>query len=124
MNPKSFVQLLGFTLKERIMTNRKNIKLYVTFYRSFCFASILISLACAFLFFGRGTVLFTPLFWFKITTIALLYYYINGYKSKEFFFYKNLGIGKKALWIFAISLDLIIYFIVIIIGINLHGKYT
>ena len=107
-----------------IMTKKRIIKLYFRFYQSFCFSSILISLAYAWVFLYNGIAMFAPLFWFKIITLALLYYLVNGYKSKEFYFYKNLGADKKALWIFAISLDLIIYFIVIIIGLNLHGKFT
>ena len=102
----------------------RNIRLYFTFYRSFCIASILISLACACLFLRNGISVFSLLFKFKIITLALFFYYIRKYKSREFYFYKNLGIGKKALWVFAISLDLIIFAVVTIIGLNLHGKFT
>jgi len=57
-------------------------------------------------------------------TVALLYYYIKEYKSKEFYFYKNLGVSKKILWSFAVSLDLVIYLILIIVALNFHGKFT
>jgi len=106
------------------MITKKNIKLYLEFYKSFCFASILISFVCAYFFIKYGVSVYAPLFWFKIITLALIFYYIKEYKSKEFYFYKNLGVGKKVLWIFSISFDLIIYFVVIIIGLNLHGKFT
>jgi hypothetical protein len=86
--------------------------------------TILLSLACACIFIGNGISVFAPLFWFKITTLALIYYYIREYKSREFYFYKNLGIGRRALWIFSISLDLAIYFVVIVIGLYLHGKFS
>jgi len=104
--------------------NVKNIKLYFTFYKSFCFASILISFVCAYFLFKYGLPVYSPLFWFKIITFALIFYYIKEYKSKEFYFYKNLGISKKALWIFSTSLDFIIYIVVVITGLNLHGKFT
>ena len=100
----------------------QNIKLYITFYKSFCFVSILISFACAYLFFKWGISIFTVLFWFKIITLALIIYYIREYKSKEFYFYKNVGITKKALWIFSFLFDFTVYFVVIIIALNLHEK--
>jgi len=56
--------------------------------------------------------------------MALIFFYIREYKSNEFYFYKNLGISKKALWTFSISFDLIIYFIVIIIALSLYGKFA
>ena len=99
-------------------------KLYFTFYKSFCFTTITISLLCAAVFLRNGISAFSPLFWFKMITVAIVYYYIKEYKSKEFYFYKNLGVSKKGLWIFAVSLDLIIYLILIIVSVHLHGKFT
>ena len=106
------------------MIYKKNIKLYFIFYKSFCFVSILISFVCAYLLYQYGASMYSSLFWFKMFTLALIFYCIKEFKAKEFYFYKNLGVSKKALWIFSISLDLIIYIVVVIIGLNLHGKHT
>ena len=111
-------------IEKVIMSLMKKIKLYLTFYNTFNFASIVLSIICAYFFFLHGISAFSILFWFKIITLALTFFYIREYKANEFYFYKNLGISKKALWIFSICLDFIIYFVIIIIAINLHGKYT
>jgi len=102
----------------------KNRKLYLTFYKSFCFTSIVITFACAYFIKLGGLSLYSVLFWFKVITLALIYYYMKEYKSKEFYFYKNLGVSKKALWIFAISIDMIIYFVVIFIALKIHEQHT
>ena len=102
----------------------KHITLHFTFFRSFCFASISISFLSALPLFTYGISPFVYLFWFKMITVVILYYFVKEYKSKEFYFYKNLGISKKALWIFSIVLDMIIYFVIIIVTFYLHGKFT
>ena len=106
------------------MIRKKKIELYFTFYKSFCFVSILISLVCAYYLFKSGPSAYSLLFWFKLISSGLIFYYIREYKSKEFYFYKNLGIGKKALWIFSAIFDFTVYFVVIIIALKLHGKFA
>ena len=103
---------------------RKRINLFFTFYKSFCFASILISIVCAYFLVQYGASAYSVLFWFKIITSALIFFYIKEYKSKEFYFYKNLGISKKALWIFSFLFDFTVYFIVVIIALSLYGKFA
>ena len=103
---------------------KKKINLFFTFYKSFCFVSIVISIVCAYFLMKDGASAYSALFWFKVITSALIFFYIREYKSKEFYFYKNLGISKKALWIFSLLLDLTIYFVVVIIALNLHGKFA
>jgi len=108
------------------MNRMKKIKLYITFYKSFCFVSILISLLCAFFLFELKDKIpiYFSLFWFKIITSVLIFFYIREYKSKEFYFYKNLGISRKALWIFSFIVDFTIYYILIIIAYNVYGEFT
>jgi len=103
---------------------KTKINLFFTFYKSFCFASILISVICAYFLIMYGASAYSVLFWFKILTSAVIFLYIREYKSKEFYFYKNLGISKKALWIFSFLFDFTLYFIVVIIALNLHGKFA
>jgi len=94
------------------MIKKTNIKPYLTFYQSFCFTSILISLLCGLLLKGGGERYFA-LFMFKIITSGLIFFYIREYKSKEFYFYKNLGISQKTLWIVVALLDFVIFFLII-----------
>jgi len=103
---------------------KKKVNLFFTFYKSFCFASIVISIVCAYFLIIYGVSAYFFLFWFKIITSALIFFYIREYKSKEFCFYKNLGISKKALWIFSFLLDFTVYFVVVIIALNLYGKFA
>jgi hypothetical protein len=103
---------------------RKKTNLFFTFYKSFCFVSVLISIVCAYFLIKYGASAYSVLFWFKIITSALIFYYIREYKSKEFYFYKNLGISKKALFIFSFLFDFTVYFIVVIIALNLYGKFA
>jgi len=114
------------TAKHKIMIGMKKIKLFFTFYKSFCLVSIFISLVCAYsLFKLMGKIpIYSFLFWFKIISSALIFFYIKEYKSKEFYFYKNFGISKIALWIFSFIVDFTIYFVVIIIAFKLNGKFA
>ena len=106
------------------MIRKNSIKLYFTFYKSYCFVSILITFVCAYFFLKHGPSVYAVLFWFKIITLALIFFYIREYKSKEFYFYKNLGISKKTLWAFSLSFDMVLYFTAIIIALNIYGKLT
>ncbi len=96
--------------------------LYFTFYKSFCFVSIVISLVCGYDLFKSGPAEYAMLFWFKVITSGLIFYYMKEYKTKEFYFYKNLGVSKKALWIFSASIDFLIYFAFVLIALKLYGK--
>jgi hypothetical protein len=99
------------------MTNALvRIRLIVTFYRSYFFASFLVSLTLLYLFWEYGYAIFATLFWGKLATLFIIYNFIRSYKSKEFYYYQNLGISKKILWattlIFDISLFLLLIFLV------------
>ena len=106
------------------MFKKRNIKLYFVFYKSFWFFSTVISILCAFYLMSDGASIYAPLFWFKIGTLAFVFYYIRAYKAKEFLFYKNLGISRRALWVFSFSFDMIIYFVLVIIALKVHAKFT
>ena len=67
----------------------KTIRLIFTFYRSFLLVSLLITAYCLGLFWQYGFGIFVTLFWLKIATLAITFYFINSYKSKEFYYYQN-----------------------------------
>ncbi len=76
----------------------KRIKLIYTFYSSFILLSTIITISCLTTFWKNGFGIFAGLFWFKIITLAIIFHFINGYKSKEFYYYQNLGISKNLLF--------------------------
>jgi hypothetical protein len=56
-----------------------------------------------------GFNIFGVLFWFKIVTRALTYYFINSYKSKEYYYYLNLGVSTALLWVATLTFDFEIF---------------
>jgi hypothetical protein len=96
----------------------KAIRLLLTFYKSFAFASFLVTFSCLVLLYGfgaKGIHMIQVLFWFKIFTLAVTVYAINVYKKSEFYYYKNLGLSKLTLWISVLTVDFLIFLISIII---------
>ena len=65
--------------------------------------------------YSNGIKTFQVLFWFKIFTLGLIFYYINSYKKKELYYYKNLGISKLKLWLPILIFDFLIFLISMII---------
>ena len=91
----------------------KKIKLIWTFYRSFCLASLLTTVVCAFLSWEYGPGIFLPLVVLKAVVLFVLYSLIKRYKNDEFFYYRNLGLSKIALWSTTLSFDIAIYLLLI-----------
>ena len=81
----------------------------MTFYKSFAFASWMITLSCMLIAYTHGIGTFSVLFWFKIITLGLIFYFIDSYRRDGLYFYKNLGLSKLNLWISALSIDFIIF---------------
>ena len=92
----------------------KKLRLILLFYRNFWFASSLITLVCLGLFWEFGLSIFSMLFWFKLATLFIIYRFISSYKAKEFYYYQNLGVSKSILWITTLSVDLIVYLILLV----------
>jgi hypothetical protein len=55
------------------------------------------------------------LFWFKIISLGLIFYYFHTFKNEVFYYYKNLGITKKQLWLTALSFDFLLFLILLIL---------
>lgn len=83
----------------------KIIRLITTFYKSFLLASLLVTACCLGLFWEYGFSIFAAIFWLKINTLAITYYFITSYKSKTFYYYQNLGISKVLLWCTTLIFD-------------------
>lgn len=67
-----------------------------------------------------GLNFFGLLFWFKIATLGLIFYFINNYKNKEYYYYQNLGISKMFLWAIILIFDFLLFLTLIIIAYKLR----
>ena len=94
--------------------------LIINFYKSYAFSAFAISVACMYFPFVYGLSTFSALFWFKIVTLIMIYYLNNTYKHHEFYYYKNLGVSKKTLWISTLSFDFILFISMFFITLKLR----
>ncbi len=96
------------------MRFQKFVRLVWTFYKNYIFSSIIITLCCLFLFFEYGFDIFKALFWFKMATLGVTFYFINSYKKNEYYYYQNLGVSKIMLWVMSLSFDIMLFVFLII----------
>lgn len=87
------------------------LRLILSFYRSFAFASATLTFACISIVYANGIYAFTVVFWFKMATLGLIFYFINNYKKHELYYYKNLGVSKWMLWIPTLTFDFILFIV-------------
>ena len=57
------------------------------------------------LFWEYGMSIYAVLFWFKLFTLGVVFVFIRSYKSKEFYYYLNLGLSRTVLWISTFCFD-------------------
>lgn len=69
----------------------------------------MITVACILIFYEYGISSYAALFWFKIITLVLIYYFVKMYKFKEIYYYQNLGISKITLWASTLTIDFFIF---------------
>jgi len=92
----------------------------ISFYKSYAAPSLAITIICMFFTYKYGIGTFAFLFWFKISTLGLFFYYIMNYKRNEFYYYKNLGLSKMLLWVSTLSFDFILYISMITLTLNIR----
>ena len=92
----------------------KTIPLIWSFYKSFLLLSLVITTCCLSIFWKYGFSAFIVLFWLKIITLGLTYYFINSYKNKEYYYYQNLGVSKVLLWTVTLTFDFALFIFLII----------
>lgn len=90
------------------------LRIYHTFFRSFYAAGGCISLCCGWLFYRWGGGSLAPLLYFKLGTTAIVYYMVNRFKHREYYYYHNLGISKRKLWAFYEFCDLLVFVLLLI----------
>ncbi len=89
------------------------LRLITTYYKSFAFASSIITLSCTAIAYFNGIRTLALLFWFKIFTLGVIFYFINVFKKKEFYYYRNVGVSKFLLWISTILFDTILFILLL-----------
>lgn len=86
------------------------------------------TLACLGIIYGAGknaVNLLQAIFWFKVFSLGIIFYFINSYKGKEIYYYKNLGVSKYKLWIPILIFDFSIFLIsMITIASRLHDTLS
>lgn len=97
----------------------KTIRLIFAFYSLFAFASLMITLSCMCILYTWGIATFIVLFWFKIISLFLIFYYTISYKKDVFYYYKNLGLTKKHLWVPTLIFDFILFLILVILTLKI-----
>ena len=100
----------------------KTIKLILTFYKSFFIATTVVTICCVWIFQHNGISTYFPLFWFKIATLGLIYYFINNFKSNEIYYYQNLGVSKIVLWSSTLVFDFALFIVSIIITYKINAS--
>ena len=98
----------------------RTLRLLLTFYKSFAFASLVVTLSCVGIIYTWGFDTFSTIFWFKIATFGLIIYYIHNFKKDDFSYYKNLGLTKKLLWISTLLFDFLLFLILITITLQIR----
>jgi hypothetical protein len=89
---------------------------------SYALASNLITGACLYivdLYEEKAIYIVNVLFWVKIITLGIFFYFINNHKKDVFYYYKNLGLTKKQLWIPTLTFDLMVFIILIVLTIQI-----
>ncbi|MFD2034350.1 hypothetical protein ACFSKL_06085 [Belliella marina] len=69
---------------------KKKIKLLKVFYSSFALFSLVITVVCLVIAFYSGGKSIGILFWLKLGTSGLIYFFQNDEMKHEYYYYKNL----------------------------------
>jgi len=97
----------------------KIIRLIWTFYRSFVLVSLVITISCVKVIWESGFSWFGLLFWGKLVSLGLLFYFINSYKHKEYYYYQNLGVSKIRLWVTTLTFDFCLFIFLAVLAYKL-----
>lgn len=102
-----------------IMQLLKIIRLIWTFYKNFLLLSLVVTAFCLRAFWMSGFASFFGIFWCKVATLLLTYYFVNTNKKNEYYYYLNLGVGKTLLWTLTLSFDFILFILSLILTYHL-----
>ncbi len=94
------------------------LKLITRFYGGIFLANFLVSLSCVYLlrlYNQHAYEIIIVLFWYKVVTIALVFYLSVFYRKNELYYYQNLGISKIKLIVTTFIFDFLLWLVLIII---------
>lgn len=96
----------------------RTVKLITRFYGQIFLANFLITLSCIYLIKhaeNQAYKIIGVLFWYKVTTIILIFYTAIYYKKNELYYYQNLGISKPQLGIVTSIVDFLLWLVLLLI---------
>ena len=103
----------------------RTLRAILSFYSSFAFVGFLLTAACLVTLYTTDIAMFTFLFWIKVGTMWIIFYFTNSNKKKEYYYYDNLGISKRTLWIPALSLDFLVFMVsMVVLMLKMNGAQT
>lgn len=103
----------------------KTLRAILSFYSSFAFVGLLLTAACLATLYTTGLAMFFFLFWIKMGTMWITYYFTDNNKRKEYYYYDNLGISKRTLWIPALVLDFVVFMVsMVALMLKMNGAQT
>lgn len=91
----------------------RKLRLLWAFYKNFFLISLIVDLLGAAILYKSGNSAFAPVFWLKSLTLGITFYVVDKYRYKEYYYYKNLGLPKRALWTTIAFCDLFIFMLLI-----------
>ncbi len=97
----------------------KTIRLSWTFYKNFMLLSAVITAFCLRSFWMYGFAGFFGIFWSKVFTLGVTYYFVNNNKKNEYHYYQNLGISKTVLWVVTLFFDIVLFLLLLILAYRL-----
>lgn len=84
------------------------------FYRPMLLLWCCVAVPAVVLSYRHGWPVFTGLFWLKIISGGLGYFFVNQQYRFQYYYYHNLGLSKRWLWAMGFSIDFLAYLLLII----------
>ncbi|AFL96284.1 hypothetical protein Q787_00265 [Ornithobacterium rhinotracheale H06-030791] len=87
----------------------RKFKLVLIYYRGFWILSFIITLWCMYMIYTYGLSAVSNAFWVKVISLGLIFLYQREYKSRNMYYYLNLGVSKSFIWSSIVSLEFIVF---------------
>lgn len=95
------------------MSFYRALRLFRTFYSNFVLFAVLMDALSMVILWRSGLSVLGALFWFKVATMGISYYFVNGFKSQEYYYYRNLGYSKGLLWGVTLCFDFLLFILLL-----------
>jgi hypothetical protein len=66
-------------------------------------------------FLSNGMPSFSSVFWFKIMTLGLVYYFVKHNKAKQLYYYLNAGVSPVVLWVSTLAFDFFLFIFLLVL---------